>query len=125
MASQKEAWLDLCSHKRAKTFEAAVWISPRYTNTMTAKTICRISKIIKKVEYYKPNKKLFIHITRIYFECRKGKLTVTVMHRDSRIAPQHPKNAIMKIADPKTIKSTGTAMTFQSSNTVSRSSNFK
>lgn len=33
--------------------------------------------------------------------------TVIDMHSDSRIAPQHPKNAIMKINPPKAINTIG------------------
>lgn len=52
MASQNCMLLARLSHKRSIILEAANWMSPMYTNTKTAKTICRISKIIKNVEYY-------------------------------------------------------------------------
>lgn len=42
------------------------------------------------------------------FQRMAGSLTVTVMQWDSFIAPQHPKNATMKMIAPMTMNKIGT-----------------
>lgn len=61
---------------------------------------------------------IYIHINTKIKKKFKNSLTVIVIQCDSRMAPQHPKNAIINITEPITINTTGTATIFQSRNTL-------